>query len=102
MSSLHFADAIRKVCDKGHNWITTRANKIKTVKKGYSKIRPVILPKGLSEFKKEHCDNFDADYNDIFLKCDSRKNSKENAFSLEYREIFVDNFSAVDFNGFDF
>lgn len=75
MTLLYVPDALRSACDKGHNWIATRASKIRTLKKGYNKIRPKMLPKGLTEFKKEHCDTFDEDCNDIFLKCNSWSNS---------------------------
>lgn len=69
MTYLNVPGALRSACHKGHNWIKTRACKIRTLNKGYNKIRPKILPKGLTEFKKEHCITFDEDCNDIFLKC---------------------------------
>lgn len=41
--------------DKGHNSITNRDHKLKTVKSECNKIRP----KSLSKFKKEHCNGFE-------------------------------------------
>jgi hypothetical protein len=65
----HGSDALKVACDKGHNWITGRANKFKMLKDGYSKIQPRMLPKRLKSFKQEHCEGFDEDdENDGFLK----------------------------------
>jgi hypothetical protein len=65
----HASDALKVACDKGHNWIAGRASKFKTLKDGYSKIRPRMLPKGLKSFKQEHCEGFDEDNErDEFLK----------------------------------
>lgn len=55
MYSWTASDALKSACDKGHNWISTRANNYKSFKSGYNKIRPKLFPKGLSTFKKEHC-----------------------------------------------
>lgn len=64
------ADTLRSVCDKGNFWLTNRAHKLRTLKKGYSRIRPTMLPKGLSTFKKEHCDGFDNNHERAeFLRC---------------------------------
>lgn len=62
----------QSACDKGHNWIT----KLKTAKSGYNKIRPRILPKGLSTFKKEHCAGFeDNEEGDNFFRSRERIHS---------------------------
>jgi hypothetical protein len=76
MHSWIASEALKSACDKGHNWITSRANKFKSVKSGYCKIQPRILPKGLTTFRKEHCDGFDDDSaKDTFLKCRDRTQS---------------------------
>jgi hypothetical protein len=53
VSSWQAADALRSACEFGHNWILYRANKFKTIKSGYNKIRPRLLGRGLSTFNKE-------------------------------------------------
>lgn len=55
MYSWTASDALKSACDKGHKWISTRANNYKSFKSGYNKIRPKLFPKGLSTFKQEHC-----------------------------------------------
>lgn len=73
MQSWYTGDALKSACDKGHNWITNRTNKVKS---GYNKIQPKLLSKGLSTFKQEHCDTGDgSDDNDRFLKRRSRIHS---------------------------
>lgn len=62
VSSWQAADALRSACEYGHNWILHRANKFKTIKNGYNKIKPRILGRGLSTFDKEYYeyeDSFD-------------------------------------------
>ena len=106
MTSFYVPSAIKSACDKSHNWITTRASKFRTLSKGYSKIRPKMLPKGLTEFKKEHCEKFDEETNDVFLRCNLRSNSVEEDSMMDYNEsdknIFPDKFSAKDVQGFNF
>lgn len=70
MQAWHASDALRIACDKGNFWITNRAHKLKTLRKGYSRIKPTMLPKGLSTFKKEHCDGFENNQERArFLRC---------------------------------
>lgn len=91
------ADAIKSACDKGHNWITNRANKlnkVKALKVGYNQIRPKILPKGLSTFKKEHCERFDDNEDhDHFLKYRSRIHSVD-IIDNQLREKFIERHNA--------
>lgn len=63
------SSALKNVCDKGHNWFTTQANKFRTEICGYNQIQPKLLPKGLSMFKQEHCIKFDENEDrDNFLR----------------------------------
>lgn len=110
MQSWQASDALRSACDKSHNWITSRANKIKTFNSGYNKIRPKVLPKGLSTFKKEHCNGFDDnDEGDGFLKRRSRVHSvdvidndlrRQLKEQLKHNELIFD-IGTVDLNGLD-
>lgn len=92
--ALQASDALRNACDKGQSWFTNRASKIKTLKNGYNKIRPKLFPKGLTTFKKEHCDKFDdVDEQDRFLKYRSRFHSVDvidNKLRAEFNEHFND------------
>lgn len=100
------ADALRSACVKGHNWISGRASKMKTLKKGYMKIRPKIMPKGLKTFKEEHCTNFENDDNDCFAKCRPRfrsvdvidEKTRDKSHYQKGNEIVV-NFNAMNLNG---
>lgn len=106
------SEALKSACDKSHNWITSRANKIKTLKSGYNQIRPRILPKGLSTFKKEHCSGFDDnDESDNFLKQRSRIHSVDIVDSdlrKKFNERFINNSECIysigtmNLNGLDF
>lgn len=103
--------ALKSACDKSHNWLTSRASKMKTLKSGYNKIRPKLFPKGLTTFKKEHCDKFDdVDEPDRFLKYRSRIHSVDvidkkmrEEFSEHYdefkKETNVDELAATSTNG---
>jgi hypothetical protein len=93
---------LKVACDKGHNWITGRANKLKTLKDGYSKIRPRIFPKGLTTFKKEHCERFDDDnVHDNFLKGRNRIHSVD-VIDNSFREQFENQYSNLDNEHLDF
>lgn len=103
VTSCYVSDALRSACDRGHNWITSRANKIRIMRKGYSRIRPKMLPKGLTEFRKEHCEAFNEDCNEIFLKCTPKSSSVDNESRVDYsginRNNFVDSFTSMDLHG---
>lgn len=109
MQSWHATDALKTACDKGHNWFTSRANKFKTVKSGYNKIRPKMLPESLSTFKKEHCDGLDDnDDRASFLKSRSRIHSVDvidNNLRLKFNEQYcvnseiIHNIATMDING---
>lgn len=101
VQSWHASEAIKSACDKGHNWITSRATKYMTTKNGYNKIQPMILPKSLPTFKMEHCDGFDDNKErENFLKCRQRIHSVDvidQRVRNEYTQQFVDNVGS-DFN----
>lgn len=107
MYSWTASDALKSACDKGHNWISTRANNYKSFKSGYNKIRPKLFPKGLSTFKKEHFRD-DNETTDRFLSNRARACSLDASFYARNHEEF--NFaervadddsrrSSLDFNG---
>lgn len=97
--------AFKCACDRGHSWIMNRAEKLKTDKSGYNKIRPIILFKGLSTFKQEHCE--DIEEPQTFLSKRERNLSVDIAdcrLRAEKNENFVDlrnkRFSrSMDFRG---
>lgn len=109
--SWYAGDALKSACDKGHNWITNRTNKVKTVKSGYNKIQPKLLSKGLSTFKQEHCVTGDgSDEDDRFLKQRSRIHSVDiidDNLRLNFKQQladesdseFVENFSSMGLHG---
>lgn len=54
--ALQASCAMKILCAKGHNWLTTQSNRFRHKDKcGYNQIQPKLLPKGLSTFKVEHC-----------------------------------------------
>lgn len=87
----------------GQNWIKNRAEKFKIMKSGYTKIRPKIFPKGLTTFKKEHCEGFD-DNRDNFLQPRSRIHSvdviDDNLRSkFDEQHALTNSFSEITLNG---
>lgn len=85
MHSWTASDALKSACDKGHNWISTRANNYKSFKSGYNKIRPKLFPKGLSTFKKEHCRDENESV-DRFLSNRARACSLDASFYAKNRD----------------
>lgn len=96
------SDALKVACDKGHNWITARANKFKVLKNGYNKIQPRMLPKGLTTFKREHCEGFDEDNErDNFLKGRNRIHSVD-VIDNHFRAQFCNQYNVCDGEELDF
>jgi hypothetical protein len=96
MQSWLAADSLRSVCDKGNNWITNRINKFRAVKSGYKRIRPKMLPKGLSTFKKEHCKKFDdINVNANFLKCRPNAHGVKNVNDAKVKDRFCDSVNGL-------
>jgi len=97
---------LKSARDKGQNWIisemsklTIKTNKFKTLKSGYNKIRPRILPKGLSTYKTNDDDD---DCGDNFLKVPQRSRIHsidviDDSFRAKFDEEYGD--GAYDFNG---
>lgn len=95
--------ALKKALE--HNWIKNRANKFKTLKSGYRRIRPKMFPKGLSTFKKEQYNGFDETCEeDRFLRPRSRIHSVDIIddnlrAKFDEQHVLTNNFSKINLNG---
>lgn len=103
--SWYGSDAFKSACDI----ITSHANKFKPTKSGYNKMRPKILPKGLSTFRSENYNDYDdSDDCDEFLKARPRIHSvgvidnemrKKLNEKFNKNDEFIYSIGAVDLNG---